>query len=288
MIPPAKTFNRSLALVALVLGLVIAIWIEPYFVGEKLINPVLIDIGGWQIRWYGLLMATGVVVGWHRLLYETKTTKFAEHITDLVIWVVSGGLIGARGLFVLLKWPEFVNSLGTIFDLSQGGLSIHGAILGGALATFIYCRRQRWPVLATYDLLVIPLILGQIVGRLGNFFNQEAFGGPTVLPWKMWVAPNFRPVGYESFAWFHPTFLYEIIGLWLILSLITTLLKRNLFAGGLTLVYLVSYSVLRFGIEYFRIDSDKWGALTVAQWGSLGIIMGGLIIGLILKRRRNL
>lgn len=288
MVPIAKTFNRSSALVALALGLIISLWIQPYFVGEKLINPVVIVLGGWQIRWYGLLMATGVIVGWRWLWHKTKATKLAERITDLVTWLTLSGLIGARLLFVLLKWPEFVGSWEMIFDLTQGGLSIHGAILGGAAATFIYCRKYKWPLLFTYDLLVIPLIMGQIIGRLGNFFNQEAFGGPTVLPWRMWVAPAFRPAGHENFAWFHPTFLYEMVGLWLILGLITTVLKRNSPAGGLILIYLISYSVLRFGIEFFRIDSDKWGMLTVAQWGSLGIIIGGLIIGLILKRRRNL
>ncbi len=265
-------------------------WTSPYFSGAKMINPILAQIAGWKIHWYGFFMAMGVLIAWRWLTIKTRGTKLAEadRITDLVIWLTLGGIIGARLLFVFLKWPEFAGDWGAILNLTEGGLSIHGAIIGGGLATFIYCRYRQWPVTATFDLLIPPLIMGQIIGRVGNFFNQEAFGGPTNLPWKMWVAPIYRPEGYANSAWFHPTFLYEMIGLGLILWLIFTLIKKTLSAGTITLVYLISYSILRFEIEFFRIDSDKWGALSVAQWGSIAIIMGGLIIGLILKRRRNL
>lgn len=284
-----QNFNLQKAgkIVLILLGGWLLIWlIQPYFSGAKLINPIWLDLGVWQIHWYGLLMALAVLWGWWWLAKESRGTELASRSLDLTIWVVVGGLIGARLLFVILKWPEFSGHWTEIINLSQGGLSIHGAILGGASAVLVYCRRLGLPVAKTLDLLIIPLIVGQMIGRWGNFFNQEAFGGPTNSPWKMWVAPIFRPQGYENFSWFHPTFLYEIIGLGLILGLILIIKKRRLLPGSLTLIYLLSYSVLRFGIEFFRIDSDKWASLTVAQWGSLLIIMGGVIIGLILKRRR--
>lgn len=262
-------------------------WLQPYFSGLKLINPVFIHLGSWQIHWYGVLMAGAVVLGWRWLEREAKGTVLAPLVSDLVIWVTLGGILGARILFVLLKWPEFAGHWMEIFYLAQGGLSIHGAILGGALAAFIYCRRYQLPVWRVLDLLVIPLVMGQIIGRLGNFFNQEAFGGPTSLPWKMWVAPISRPTGWENYSFFHPTFLYEMIGLGLMLWFLQLVLKRNRPDGSLAIVYLMSYSLLRFGIEFFRLDSDKWSWLTVAQWGSLLIIMGAVILGLILKRSQK-
>ena len=285
-----NTINQKWWLVVAALGIIwLAISVlKPYFAGVTLINPVLLSWGHWQIHWYGLLLALALLLGWRWLEIEAKGTKLAPQVIDLVIWIALSGMIGARLLFVILKWSEFEGSAGAMMNLTQGGLSIHGAILGGAAATFIYCRINKLPVWWVLDMLVPPLILGQIIGRLGNFFNQEAFGGPTDLPWKMWVAPVYRPEVLKNFNFFHPTFLYEMIGLGIILWLIQLVRKRVYSAGSLVLIYFISYSVLRFGIEFFRVDSDKWGQLTVAQWGSLVIIMGGVVIGLILKRRRKL
>jgi len=277
---------KAIGLIALIISVII-IWLQPYFSGAKLINPIFMHIGSWSIHWYGLLMATAVIWGWQWLTRATRGTKLSSQIIDLVIWLTLGGILGARLLFVVLKWPEFAGHWGEIFALTQGGLSIHGALIGGAIAVFIYCRRQKLSFLEVGDLLIVPLITGQIIGRLGNFFNQEAFGGPTSVLWKMWVAPEFRPPGWESYSWFHPTFLYEMIGLGLLFGLVSWVRQTPRRAGFLVWLYLVGYSVLRFGIEFYRLDSDKWGALSVAQWGSLVIIMGGIVIGLILRYKRK-
>ena len=282
-------FMRNLKTIGLIslVGLAIIIWFQPYFSGAKLINPVLLHIGSWSIHWYGLLMAVAVLWSWRWLERVARGTKLSSQVLDLVIWLTLGGILGARLMFVVLKWPEFAGHWTDILALTQGGLSIHGALIGGAIAVFIYCRRQKLSFWEIGDLLIIPLITGQIIGRLGNFFNQEAFGGPTSLPWKMWVAPEFRLAGWESYGWFHPTFLYEMIGLGLLLWLISSMGRKPHSAGFLVWLYLIGYSVLRFGIEFYRLDSDKWGALSVAQWGSLVIIMGGIVIGLILRYKRK-
>jgi len=278
-------YFRVVGLVFLGLALLI-LWIGPYFSGTKLINPIFLYLGGWQIHWYGLLMVVAVVAGWYWLDKLAKRTYLVNKTLDLIVWVALGGLVGARLLFVLLKLSEFSGQWQSIFSLSQGGLSIHGALIGGLVATFIYCRHNQLSFSKTLDMLVLPVLIGQVIGRWGNFFNQEAFGGPTNLVWKMYVAPKFRPEGYANYNFFHPTFLYEAIGLGLIIWLIIRLRKQSLSAGTLTIIYLISYSVLRFGIEFFRLDSDKLWQLTLAQWGSLLIIMGGVIIGLILKKKR--
>ena len=164
----------------------------------------------------------------------------------------------------------------------QWGLSIHGTILGGLLALAIYSRLSNLPVLKFANLFIPAVVLGQAIVRFGNFFNQEAFGGPTTIPWKMFVSPEFRPVGLEEVAFFHPTFLYESIGLLIILGILLALLKKN--PSVLFGWYLILYSSLRFFIEYARIDSDMWGPLTIAQWASIGIVIIG--VWLITKYRK--
>ncbi|MEA1909467.1 MAG: prolipoprotein diacylglyceryl transferase family protein, partial [Patescibacteria group bacterium] len=126
--------------------------------------------------------------------------------------------------------------------------------------------------------IVMPVILGQIIGRFGNFVNQEAFGPPTDLPWKMWVAVNNRPTGFEDFAYFHPTFLYEVIGLIILFVILRLFRDRLKLSGSRFWIYIIGYSILRYFVEYFRVDSDFWGSLTVAQWGSLVLIVIGVIL----------
>src|SRR5690606_30578793 len=124
--------------------------------------------------------------------YNSKISL--DHISSASIWAILGGIIGARLLFVILKWSDFANSIPEIFGLQGGGLSIHGAILGGLIAVIIYSRinRLRWLNLA--DLLVIGIPIGQAIGRFGNFIDQEAYGGATCLPWKMYISPINSPV----------------------------------------------------------------------------------------------
>ncbi|MFA5967501.1 MAG: prolipoprotein diacylglyceryl transferase [Patescibacteria group bacterium] len=258
-------------------------WLHPYFAGLKEIQPVIFQLGIWQIRWYGVLMASAVVLALLGLSRLAKATIWEPHILGLVTSAVGGGIIGARLLFVILKWSEFASTPLEIFNLPGGGLSIHGALLGGAVMMFWYCRAHQLSFGAAADMIVPWVALGQMIGRFGNFFNQEAFGGPTSSPWKMWITPALRPEAWQNYSWFHPTFLYESIGLLIVLLILLIAQRKQLPAGTVAFVYTGAYSVLRFGIEFFRIDSDKWGNLTVAQWGSLVIILISLIGGLILR-----
>jgi len=146
-------------------------------------------------------------------------------------------------------------------------------------------KKYKLPIFKTFDLFVPGVLIGQLIGRLGNFFNQEAFGPPTNLPWKMFIAPALRPANFSDANFFHPTFLYEMLGLALILALIIYLGRKAHWPGSLFLIYISAYAVLRFFIEFFRIDSDYLGKLSLAQWGSGLIVITAAIISLILRYR---
>lgn len=255
-------------------------WLKPYFAGEAIPNPVWLNWGGIELYWYGLLMVIAVLVCIGLVFWLNR--RFAHFPADplffTVVWTAIGGFIGARILFVILEWPFYSVDLSEIWQVSHGGMSIHGALLGGALALWLSGRFFKLNVLKISDLIAIALPFGQAIGRFGNFFNSEAFGGPTNLPWKMYVAPQFRPAEFVSSDFFHPAFLYEAIGNLIITGILWCWFsgRRNLPAGSVALGYLVLYSGWRFVVEYFRIDSEYLGVLTIAQWGSLGIIIAGV------------
>lgn len=280
-----KTYLHSYFLIAIIAIISILIWkLLPYFVGVKNINPIFLHFGPINIYWYGVCITTGVILGLLYIYNQSKQTEFIQHILDLMIWGVLGGILGARLLFVILKWSDFASFMEMI-NLSNGGLSIHGAILGGLIGLILSARRYKLAVFKVLDLFVPGVLIGQLVGRLGNFFNQEAFGPPTKLPWKMFVSPINRPVNFPDVNFFHPTFLYEMIGLAIILLLVVHLNKKMHQSGYIFLIYLMGYALLRFVIEFVRVDSDYLFNLTIAQWGSIAMIILAGIISLILRYR---
>lgn len=253
---------------------------SPIFAGKVVINPILLDLGAFQLHWYGLTMALAIAAAYLTVLKSAlpvQKTITVDQFTEASLWMTVGGLVGARLLFVVLKWPDYAADLATIFRIDQGGMSLHGALLGGLLGLIWYGWRQRANWVNIADLVVIGLPIGQIVGRLGNFINQEAYGGPTDLPWKMFVRPENRPELYADTSFFHPTFLYESLLLLLLYAGLRLLLGRGHKPGALLAAYLVGYSIVRFGIEFFRIDSDRLGLLSIAQWASLAIVALGII-----------
>src|SRR5690606_12255077 len=171
----------------------------------------------------------------------------------------------------LLSFPTRRSS-DLIFMVWEGGLSIHGVLLGGILAAALFARRLGVPFLTFADVVTPAMPLGQALGRWGNFFNQERFGYPTDVPWKMYVAPEFRPPQWAQFEFFHPTFLYESV--WNAGVLALLLCYRRLPSareGDVFFLYLASYSLGRFWVEFFRIGTKLALGLTLAQWVSLGI-----------------
>jgi phosphatidylglycerol:prolipoprotein diacylglycerol transferase len=257
-------------------------------------GPVLVEIGPIVIRWYGLLIASAVLIGVSISQYLAKRRHVnPELIGDLSIWLVIGAIPAARIYYVLFQWPEYSQHPERIIAIWQGGIAIHGAIIGGVIAAVIFAKLKKISFWQLADLVAPSLILGQAIGRWGNFFNSEAFGRPTDLPWKLYIPPERRPPNLVNFEYFHPTFLYESLWDLMVFALLVTLFfralsgKPRLKIGTLFLVYWVAYSLGRFWIEGLRTDSLMLGPLRIAQIVSLtGITLGlaGLAWLYLLKR----
>lgn len=255
-------------------------------------GPEIFRIGSFAIRWYGVLIASAIVLG---LQLSQKLAGYRrlkpELIGDLVIWLVIGAIPCARLYYVLFQWGYYSQNLDEVFAIWQGGIAIHGAILGGMLAAVIFSYLQKESFWQLADLVAPSLVLGQAIGRWGNFFNSEAFGDPTDLPWKLFIPSGRRPQAYPNEAYFHPTFLYESVWNLMVLGVLLTLFFRFPRAkrGTVFLVYALAYSLGRLWIEGLRTDSLMLGPLRIAQVVSLiGIGVGLLGLGWLYVLKRNL
>jgi phosphatidylglycerol:prolipoprotein diacylglycerol transferase len=220
-----------------------------------------LHLGPFSLRVYGLLIATAVVVGLAlaRRLARRRGIDPA-FVSDLLPFLVIGAVLGARMYYVLLEWRHYRGQWGEMLAIWHGGIAIHGALIGGTLATILFCRWHRqafWPLL---DVLLPAVALGQAIGRWGNFFNSEAFGLPTDLPWKLTIPFENRPALFRDQATFHPTFLYESLWNVGVCALLLFLFRQasrgrlDLRPGALSCVYLIAYSCGRFWIEGLRLD----------------------------------
>ena len=248
-------------------------------------GPIIFEAGPIVLRWYGLLIALAVLIGVTLSQYLAQRRRIdPDLLGDLAIWLVLSSLPAARLYYVLFEWQEYSQRPEDIIAIWKGGIAIHGAIIGGAIATIIFAKIKRISFWQLVDLVAPSLILGQTIGRWGNFFNSEAFGKPTDLPWKLYIAPRYRPLEWINFEYFHPTFLYESIwnlGVFVLLMwLFFWGLKKThrLKTGTLAAVYLIGYSLGRVWIEWLRTDSLMLGPLKIAQVVSLSAIALGLII----------
>ncbi|HEY9609494.1 prolipoprotein diacylglyceryl transferase [Allocoleopsis sp.] len=259
-------------------------------------GPILVQLGPIAIRWYGLLIASAVLIGVTLSQYLAKRRNVDPNLVgDLAIWLVIAAIPCARLYYVLFEWEQYAPNPLQAFAIWKGGIAIHGAILGGIVAAIIFARIQKISVWLLADLVVPSLILGQAIGRWGNFFNSEAFGRPTDLPWKLYIPPQQRPPEFINYDYFHPTFLYESLWNLMVFVILMTLFfrdlnrKPHLKVGTLALVYMVSYSLGRFWIEGLRTDSLMFGLLRMAQMVSLGEITLGLLgLAWLYLRRRSL
>jgi phosphatidylglycerol---prolipoprotein diacylglyceryl transferase len=252
-------------------------------------------IGPLPIRWYGLLIASAVLIGASLSTYLAKRRGVnPDLISDLAIWLVVAAIPCARLYYVAFQWETYANRPAEILAIWHGGIAIHGAILGGILAALIFARLNKISFWGLADLVAPSLILGQAIGRWGNFFNSEAFGRPTNLPWKLYIPPAQRPSDYAQFEYFHPTFLYESLWNLGVFAILMTLFFRGLKSGKLKngtlfLTYLLAYSLGRVWIEGLRMDSLMLGPLRIAQVVSLvGVGLGGVGLVWLYRMGRSL
>lgn len=241
--------------------------------------PDGIVIFGFKIYFYGILIMLGALAAtWLASVRAKEYHQDPELAWDILPWALVGGIIGARVWHILTPPASMVaQGITTIYYLTHplemlnirnGGLGIPGAVLGGFIAVLIYTRRKEISVWTWADIISPGLALAQGIGRWGNFFNQELYGGPTNLPWKLYIQPNKRLPGFADVSYYHPLFLYEFIWNLLnagILIWLSRRLKGWLRRGDLFLIYLVFYGVGRFFLEFLRLDPSPVVGINVNQ-----------------------
>ncbi len=245
-------------------------------------NEEIISIGNFSLRWYSVLIFTGVMVGFLLANKEAKKFKLPkDFIFDLTFWVVIFGILGARLYYVIFNFSLYKNDFLDIFKVWNGGLAIHGGIIAGLITLLIFCKIKKVKPLRIMDIAVISLIIAQAIGRWGNFFNGEAHGPATTLAnLQNLHIPEFIINGMQiKGIYYHPTFLYE--SLWCVLGFVILLIIRRhykyLKCGQLTCVYMMWYSIGRYFIESLRTDSLMFGSIKVAQLISVVMFIIGLI-----------
>lgn len=256
------------------------------------------QIGPLFIRYYGIILMLGTLAGGWLAARRVKDRGYeADIVWDLLLWLIVGGVIGARLWHVFTPSPAAIaEGRTTLFYLTHpfdlinvrnGGLGIPGAVIGGAVALFFYSRRHGLNFMEWADIAAPSLALGQAIGRWGNFFNQELYGAPTDLPWRLYIDPLHRVSGFEQFEYFHPLFLYESLWNLANMGLLLWLGRRfsdRLKRGDIFLVYLVVYPVGRALLDFLRLDAAMLGGVNANQ---TAMAVVALLAGLILLWRHR-
>jgi len=226
-------------------------------------QPIAFQLGFIRLYWYGIFMVLGIFFGIFLLLWLAKKYGIdRDSVYDFAFYLVIFSLLGARIYAVLLFPSHYSENPLEIVQVWKGGLAIHGAVIAGMLTLWWYARKKQQPFWLWADMLVLSLSFGQVLGRWGNYFNQELFGTPTNAPWGIPIEPQNIPQEFQGFTHFHPTFLYESILNFCVFLVILFLHTRRMRDtdkqtrkyGNIALVYLILYSFVRIAMEQFRID----------------------------------
>ncbi|SDL37650.1 prolipoprotein diacylglyceryl transferase [Halarsenatibacter silvermanii] len=230
-------------------------------------DPVAFELRGLSIRWYGIFVTTGILMGLFYVLWQGKKWSYdSEDIIDFLLFGLPITLIGTRLYYVVFNWRYYSNDLRRIIDITSGGLAIHGAIITGILYTFVFVRRRDFDFLEFADLLTPAFLLGLAVGRWGNFANQEAHGGEVSQEF-MEIFPGFIREGmYIEGSYYHPAFFYEFIWNTFVFILLVIYTRSRFYSRGKVLALgLGLYSLGRFFIEDIRVDSLYLAGIQIAR-----------------------
>lgn len=254
------------------------------------INPVAFKFGNLSVKWYGIIMAVAIILAVSMAIFEGRKRQIeSDDFMDLLLWAVPIGYVGARIYYVIFEWHYYSQHLDEIIAIWNGGIAIYGGLLAGLAVLLVFCYKRMLPPFLMLDIITPGVMAAQILGRWGNFINQEAHGGPTTLAFLQSLhLPDFiinqMKIGG---VYYQPTFLYEsffnLIGLLIILLLRH---RKHLFKQGeIFMLYLAWYSVIRFFVEGMRTDSlYLWGSIRVSQM--LSVILLIVVIVLFIYRRR--
>src|SRR4051812_5385927 len=236
------------------------------------VTPILFQAGPITLRWYGVLIVTGILVAASvAARYVERKGQSGDALWDLLLWILIPGLIGARLYYVFIQSPRGPDGLGyylsnpwTIIQIWNGGIHIYGAFILGGLSAVLYMRYRHLPALIYLDAIALGTLIGQAIGRWANFINQELYGPPTTLPWGLKI-DNFARIPpyndltkYPETTRFHPLFLYESIWNFIGFGLLFWISRRyedSLLPGDLMLLYIIWYPTGRFMLEFIRTDS---------------------------------
>ena len=236
-------------------------------------------LGGLQIMWYGILLTLGIVAAFF-VVYKKAPSRCIdqERVLDYALWIVPAGVIGARLYYVLFEWDNYKDDLKSILNIREGGLAIHGALLLGIGVGIICLIVWKQKILDWVDLTFMGVVLGQAIGRWGNYFNSEAHGTATDLPWAIYCDGEFV----------HPTFLYESIRCLLVFFFLLWFDKKKAkYRGQILCLYCILYSVERFFVEGLRTDSLWIGSFRQAQEISVAAFAAGIIGLLLIQKNRD-
>ncbi|GIN39635.1 prolipoprotein diacylglyceryl transferase [Heyndrickxia oleronia] len=248
----------------------------------KPLNPIALRLGGLEVHWYGIIIGIGIALGLYLVMKESERRGLnKDTFADLLIWAIPISIICARIYYVLFEWSYYSQHPGDIIKIWNGGIAIHGALIGAILTTIIFSRIKNVSFWKLADIAAPSIILGQAIGRWGNFMNQEAHGGEVSRAFlENLHLPDFIiNQMYIDGTYYHPTFLYESI--WNIVGFILLIMLRkvNLRRGELFLSYVIWYSIGRFFIEGMRTDSLMLTSnLRIAQVISIVLIAAALVL----------
>ncbi len=246
------------------------------------VSRSLFSVFGIPVYTYGLLIALGVCLAFLYAAREVKKTKISQDdFLNMFIIGLPAAIVCARLYYCIFSWDAYKDDLWQILNIRGGGLAIYGGVIGAALTVLIYCRVKKLSVGSVLDILAVGLLIGQAIGRWGNFVNGEAFGAQCNLPWAMTIVRGTRTIA-ESV---HPTFLYESLWNATGIGILLLLKRKKVFEGEIACCYMVWYGIGRMFIEGLRADSLYLGAFRVSQLLSAMLVVVGLI--LIIKNYKN-
>lgn len=256
-------------------------------------NPVIFNIGNFELRWYSVLIAIAVIIGYVLIINESRRFKIKkEFMFNMMFWTLIFAIIGARLYYVVFNLEYYRTNILEIFQIWKGGLAIHGALLFGAITIIIYCKKYKVRVGKILDIFVPALLLGQAIGRWGNFFNSEAYGSIVTYQQleNIKIIPQFIIDNMFINGSYHlPMFYFE--SLWCLLGFFLSLfLRRRKYIkdGQLVAFYMMWYGVARFVIETFRTDALLFNGIRVARVVSVLMFVIGLVIQFIQSRKPKL
>lgn len=241
-------------------------------------DPVAFTLFGLDVRWYGIIISTAIIIGAILAFKEARRVGFDEEdLIDALLFAIPLSVLGARLYYVAFSWDYYSQHPKQILNFRGGGMAIHGSIIAAVITAIVFCRKRKLDFWQITDICAPSIILGQAIGRWGNYINQEAYGTPTNLPWGIVID------GVKV----HPTFLYESIwDLGVFLFLMWYRKNKSKVTGETFLIYIVLYSLGRFFIEGLRTDSLMFGPIRIAQLISISSIVIGIFI--IYYRRKRI